>query len=168
VGPGEVLELLKRFEVKEVPALLVLDRRETVVHRWEGEGKIPAGVWAAVEALVRRLDKREEEDQKALREGQALASAGDAEGAYRKVAALMESERTSPEVLAGARDLEKALAARLRRALLETLGREGIDRDEKVVRELEELAASTAHRRARLEIEAETARLRARKIGATN
>src|SRR5262245_177363 len=77
VGAGEILELMKRFEVKQVPALLLLDRRENVIQRWEGEGKVPANAWAVLEALVRRLEKRDEDDLKTLREARGLAAGGD-------------------------------------------------------------------------------------------
>jgi hypothetical protein len=164
VGADEIVDLKQRFRVMELPAVLFVDRRGNVVHRWEG--RIPANLWALVETLVRRVEKREAEDGKVAAEGLALAAAGDAEGAYRKVVPLLESERTDPETLARARAIEAKVLSAGRRRMLEALSLEGLAPDADLVERLASLMAREVHPRIRAEIGREIDRVRERRLGA--
>jgi len=164
VGSADIADLVNRFEVKKVPALLLLDRRENVVLKWEE--KFPREIWSAVEAAVRRIVKKDEEDAKVLRDGQSLEATGDLDGAYRKVAPLIGSTKTAPDTLSGARRIEARYGAEMRRTMLRVLGKEGLVPEAKLIRELETLAGTNAHAGARREIEREIARLRETAPGA--
>jgi len=164
VGADEILELKERFHVKELPAVLLIDRRENAVHRWEA--RIPANLWPLVEVLVRRLEKREADDRKLAAECAALAASGDVEGAYRKAVVLLESERTAPETLVEVRGIEAKVIAAGRKRMLEALSLEGLAPDADVARDLNALREAEAHPRIRAEIAREIARLRERKLGA--
>lgn len=164
VGADEILDLKERFRVKELPAVLFIDRRENAVHRWEA--RIPANLWALVETLVRRLAKRDAEDRKVAAESAALAARGDIEGAYRKAVVLLESERTAPETLAGAKEIEAKVLALGRKRMMEALSLEGLAPDVELVRNLIQLREAEVHPRIRAEIGREIDRLRERRLGA--
>ena len=164
IGSADIADLVRRFEVKKVPALLLLDRRENVVLKWEE--KFPRDPWSAVEAAVRRIVKKDEEDAKVLRDGQSLEATGDFEGAYRKVAPLIGSRKTAPDTLSASRKIESRYGAEMRRRMLRVLGKEGLVPETKLIRELEVLGAANAHPGARREIEREIARLRETTPGA--
>ena len=164
VGSADIEDLVTRFEVKSVPALLLLDRRENLVLKWEQ--KFPREPWSAVEAAVRRIVKKDEEDAKVLHDGQSLEAGGDLEGAYRKVAPLIASRKTAPDTLSAARKIEARYGAEMRRRMLRVLGKEGLVPEAKLIRELEALGSANAHPGARRDIEREIARLRETTPGA--
>lgn len=158
IGSADIEDLVKRFGVKHVPALLLIDRRENVLLRWEE--RFPKEPWKDIDLMMRRLAKKEEEDARVLREGQALEEAGDLEGAYRKVLPLVESIRTAPDTLAPAKRIESRYAADVRRRMLAILGKEGLVPEAQLAAELDLLRGASAHAGTRREIEKETARLR--------
>jgi hypothetical protein len=163
VGADEILELKDRFGVKELPAVLFLDRRENAVYRWEG--RIPANLGALVETLVRRLEKRDAEDRKVAADGAAIAAGGDVKDAYRKIAPLLESEHTAPETLAGAKGIEAKYLVAGRRRMLEALASEGLVPDSVLAKSLTALRGDEVHPGMRAEISREIDRLSERKAG---
>jgi hypothetical protein len=163
VGAGEILEVLERFKVRELPALLLLDRRENVLLRWEGG--IPLNCWSALEGAIRRLDRKDEEDARSLRDARKLEASGDLEGAYRKAAPFLASERTSPENLQEAGEVERSLLSARRRDLLRLLAEEGILPDSTVAAKLESLRAVTSHPGFRAAVADEIRRLERGAIG---
>jgi hypothetical protein len=164
VGADEILDLKERFHVKDLPAVVLLDRRENALQRWEG--RLPNNLWALVEALARRFEKRDAEDRKAVAEGIALAVGGDLAGAYRKVMGLLASERTPPEILEEARDVEARVIASGRKRLLAALAVEGVAPDATLRADLAALREREVHPGVRAEIGREIERLEGRTLGA--
>lgn len=163
VGPDEILEILERFKVREVPALLLVDRRENVLLRWEGQ--IPPNCWTALGGAIRRMSRKEDEDAKCLREARKLEASGDLEGAYRKAAPFLASPQTSPENLKEAEEVERSLLSALRLELLRSLAAEGLLSDSIIKAKLESLRSSTSHAAFRSSVEDEIRRLEQGTIG---
>ena len=158
VGAAEVRALLDRFEVKRIPCLILLDRRENVVARWEGP--LPGDLWTSLKAILRKMERRDREMEKEALEALGSARDGNAETAYRKVAPILASPVASPEAIAAAREVEAILVRRVWGRLLEILAREGIRADADVLADLEALRAGTGHGGLRKEIGREILRLR--------
>jgi hypothetical protein len=158
VGAAEVRALLDRFEVKRIPCLILLDRRENVVARWESP--LPGDLWSSLRAMARKLERRDRETEKVAVEALRSARDGGEEAAYRKVAPILASPDASPEALAAAREVEAILLRRVRERLLVILAREGIRADADVLADLEALRAGTGHGGLRKEIGREILRLR--------
>lgn len=154
----EVLELMERFRVKKLPAVVLLDRRERVVAGWEGG--IPADLPQRLVAAVRKIAEREEKDLKLFREVRKIAETGNFEGAYQKAVPLLEGEATVPEVLAALRRLEARLLETLLDRALVILAGEGLRPEADLVRELESLRGTTSHAGFRRSVDREIARLR--------
>ena len=110
-------------------------------------------------AAIRRLDRKDEEDSKTVREARQLQASGDLEGAYRKASPLLVSERTSPENLKEAEEVERALLAPRQPELFGVLAKEGLVPDETLRTELEKLRSGTSHPGFRASVDGELYRL---------
>ncbi len=163
-GADEVLGLMERCRVKKVPAVVLLDLRENVVAGWEGG--VPADLWTKLQAAVRRIDKKNEEDARVLAEARRLEATGNLEGAWKKAQPLLESSRTSPDLVKEARKIEDALILRLRAAALRLHAGEGLRPDDALEKDLEALRGSTSHTGFQAEVSRELARLKVTTIGA--
>lgn len=164
MGSDEVESLARKFRVRVTPCLVLVDRRENVVFRWDATA--PRSFWQTLDRVVARLDKAESLLRKKADDALRLCEAGDREGAYRAVAGLLGSRSTPPDVMDDARTVEARLLEALRLEVVRILARDGISPATAVIADLERLRASTAHPGMRAEIEAEVARLRTTRIGA--
>ena len=164
VGAAEVVDLVRRLQVKEVPTVILLDRRENILHRWDG--KIPAGFWRTVQSIILRLGSREQAAERMLREALKKSQSGDLEGAYRKVTVILVSADSPPEALAKAREIEASLLRSVRERMLKALAGEGLSSDDSIVHELTDLRSSTQHPGLQEEIGREISRLKRLTVGA--
>lgn len=162
VGAREVAELARRFEVRKVPCVLFLDRRENVLAKWEGS--VPADLWLDAGQVLADLRRRDSAFLRRADEALRKAEAGDLEGGYRTAAEILRSPRAPPEALRRAQEVERRLARRVRAEMLEILAAEGLRADAELRPRLERLRASTRHPGLREEIEREISRLERAKI----
>jgi hypothetical protein len=130
-GAAEVESLVARFAIKELPAVLIVDRRQNVVARWEG--RLPANLWSLVKQSLGLLARLEAEATREAGEGARLYQAGKPGPAYRKVAAVLASTRAPPEALEIAAEVERRLIADGESALIRVLAAEGLV-EERVLR----------------------------------
>jgi thioredoxin-like negative regulator of GroEL len=163
VGADEVESLSRKFRVRVVPCVLLLDRRENVVSRWDGT--VPRSFWQTLARVVARLQRTEaalrEKADRALR----LSEEGDTEGSYRAFAELVGSKSTPPDILEDAHRVEERLVEKLRLEVVRVLARDGMSGETELIAELERVRSSTAHQGMRAEIDAERERLRTTKVG---
>ncbi|HVR74652.1 MAG TPA: hypothetical protein VMT52_09980 [Planctomycetota bacterium] len=143
VGADEVIELKSRFRVKEVPAVLLLDRAGAVVCGWQGS--IPSNLWALLQAHFRRLERLDREFEKQAGEAARFLEAGSFEAAYRAAAPLAGSPRVLPSTRELAREIERKCIAAGDAQLYRILAREGLAADSVVRASLEKLRNRTPH-----------------------
>lgn len=143
VGADEVIELKSRFRVKDVPAVLLLDRAEAVVCGWQGS--IPSNLWALLQVHLRRLERRDREDAKQAGEAARLLEAGSLEAAYRAAAPLAGSPRVLPSTRELARGIERKCIAAGEAELYRILAGEGLAADSVLRASLEKLRIRTPH-----------------------
>jgi phosphoglycolate phosphatase-like HAD superfamily hydrolase len=164
IGSADVEAILQRFAVRKLPVLLLLDRRENVVARWEGEA--PAGLWTTLRQAVRRQEEREAGEAREAEEARRLALAGKLDAAYRKAEALRRSPLAAPESEAAARDVLGLVEREGERALMRTLAREGLASDSELREGLREVRRSAPHPATRAAIDREINRLERGVVGA--
>ncbi len=162
VGADEVADLARRFAVRKVPCLLLLDARENVAARWEGS--IPQDVWSSVRDVAERLRSRDSALRRRVREALERSEAGDAEGAYRAVAGLLQSPSAPPDVVEAAREVERRLVRRVRAEMLGVLAEEGLRSDAELRARLSKLRSATRHPGLKEEIRREERRLEETRI----
>ena len=143
VGADDVSDLVSRYKVRAVPAVLLLDRRENVIHRWDGT--IPRNFWRTIQSLLGRVARAEKAVRKTLRDAHTQAAKDDLEGAYRKVARILGSRQTPPDSLLEAKEIEARLVRRVREGKILILAREGTDSDKVLLEDLRKLRAGTRH-----------------------
>lgn len=163
VGPAEVLELKERFAVSQLPALVILDTRETVLMHWEES--IPADVWARVARTARRLEERRESEEKDLEAACELFDAGRADLAYRRLSPLLRSRRTASRVLRAAEALEARMVEAGEARILAVLAAEGLVPEDRLRQSLRDLFAEPLPPRLKEARDRELRRLETTTIG---
>ena len=137
IGTEEVAERMTALGVGRVPALLVVDRRENVIARFEGS--IGAAVWRSVDAVRRRMARRRSDELKAAGRAVELLEDGRVESALDRVRPLLEDRLTSPEAFEIARRVHGEVAEREENEMLRALAAEGLVPARELERRLREL-----------------------------
>lgn len=163
VGAGEVAELARRFQIRNVPCLLLVDVRENVLARWEDP--FPQDLWNSLRDILDQIRRRDSALRRRVQEALERSEKGDAEGAYRAVAAILESLSAPPDVVETAQRVEQHLIRRVRAAMREVLAEEGIREDAELRSRLSKLRAGTRHPGLKEEIQREERRLEETRIG---
>lgn len=164
VAAREVAAVLKRFRVRKLPALLVVDQRENVVARWEGE--ISGHFWSDFAGSLRKLRRRQQGAQEQLDAARRFMADGRVDGALGRVAPLVQNLSTPLGVFQRARQLETEIVRAQMAGLLEVLAGEGLLPDRRLALQLRRLRSRRLHRRVALRVEDELVRLQTTQVGA--
>ena len=159
----EAASLLERYGLRDLPALVLLDRHGGVVERWQG--LLPLDLWPQVERDVKRLRKEEEELAGAVREARAALRREDYAALVTSLRQAARSPRAGyPEREEAAR-LELELLGRASAALRRTLGQEGLVSDARLAEKLTLVRERFPHRAVEERIARELKRLQERRVG---
>lgn len=155
---------MQAYEVTKLPALVLLDSEGLVVHSWLGRwtAKDVVSTFRAKEKLVA---KRKREVVRLLAAAEAALEEDDDRSAVRLCAEAVEKTRTGSSGRHRLLQIVARVTERGERALVVTLAAEGIQRDYRLVKSLEELKKRYPVRTLRKKIDHEIARLKERKIG---
>ncbi len=163
VAAAEVVELRKRFAVKQFPAVVVLDCRENVLMHWQE--KIPADLWKRVATMFRSQREEKAKEEKVLRAAQKLFDSGQPNLAYRKLRPLLRSGKTASRVLDAARELEMSMIEAGEERILLALAGEGLIPDKQMAARLRRVFSGPVPPRLEAVLNRELRRLRTTTIG---
>lgn len=158
VGADEILQLMERFGVKKVPALVLIDLRENVLSGWQDGLAVP--YLSRLLSAIRQFHKREAQDVARIRDARRLSERGELDVAYRRIVALLVSKHTSPGTLAVARRIEKLVLEEFERALYRVLAREGLLPDPELRAALKKLRSRLSHPEFQKMVDRELSRLK--------
>ncbi len=163
VRAADLPALLERFQVKRVPAVLLLDRHGGTWERWEPA--IPTDLWAQVDRSSVRLKTLEEEVARSLAASRAALERKDYAGALagaRKVKARARPGSSEPDAASA---VEADVLARAGEEIRRALAGEGITSDQEILADFKRLRGSFPQPEVQSLIDRETARIRSRPVG---
>ena len=158
VGADELLQLMERFRIKKVPALVLIDLRENVLSGWQ-DG-LAMSYLSTLMSAIRKFYRRESQDVVSIRDARRLARQGDLAGAYRCVASLLVSKHTSPGNLVAARRIEKSVLEEFERTLYAVLAWERLAPAPELRAVLKELRSRLSHPDFQRRVDREVLRLK--------
>jgi hypothetical protein len=159
----EVKDLLARFHLNRVPALVLLDRKGGAVDRWETA--LTQAVWTQVGKAVRRLREAEGEASRASAEAEGRLAGGNYAAALAAAARARARAREGYPELETAAKVEAAVLERSGIEITKALAAEGLVSDRKLAENLREIRERIPHPRVSARIDRELERIRARSIG---
>lgn len=164
VNADDAEQFIQAYEVTKLPALVLLDSEGLVVRSWLGRwtAKDVVSTFRAEEKLVA---KRKREVVKLLAEAEAALEEDDDRSAVRLCAEAVEKTRAGSSGRHRLLLIVARVTERGERALVVALAAEGIQRDYRLVKSLEELKKRYPVRTLRKKIDREIERLKERKIG---
>jgi len=158
------LEVLREvFRVVKLPSLLLLNRSGILFHRWEGN--LGGEIWVQVRQALRRLRALEAEVANRLAEARRALERKDFAVVLARAREVQIHPQAGPGDRDGARELESTALERARIDLREILALEGLVPDVELRERLKKLKARFPHVLVEAQIERESARLAARKLG---
>jgi hypothetical protein len=144
VSSAEVAGLMDALVVKKLPALVVVDARESVRARWSGD---TAPGLTDLNEVLRKLKKEESAALRVARAARGLLDDGKLRAAYRRAQRLLRDPRTPLRALEEARGVEKEVRRVQEAEVLAVLAAEGLVDDSLLRRRLEKLRTARLHPR---------------------
>ena len=155
---------MQDYEITRLPALVLLDSEGLVVYRWLGRWTAK-DVVSTFRAKEKRVAQLKEEVAGLLAAAEAALEGGDDRSAVRLCDEAAEKTRAGSSGRHRLLLIVARVTERGERALVVTLAAEGIQRDYRLVKSLEELKKRYPVRTLREKIDHEIERLKERKIG---
>lgn len=164
VSADEVLDLSRRFRLKKLPALVLIDRAGRSIAGWEGGA--PADLLERIQSAVRKLDEADARELKVVEEAEELARGGQVEGAYLKAVPSLANNAVAPGILARVRAIEGRYLDELWGQAFRILAGEGLKPDAELLDSLKVLRTAGSHLAFQAAMAREISRLESSSIGA--